>query len=174
MLIAHLPSGYILGRAWPGRAGRARAVLIAVLVGSVIPDIDMLYFHLMDGGRTHHHDYPTHWPLVWLTAGILGVLLSAWLRPRWMAPTAAFFAAAMMHMAMDSIAAPIGWLRPFSDWRIELVRVPAAYSHWIISFLLHWTFALELTICAVALCMFWRSRQVSRQGLAGTVASGPK
>lgn len=157
MLIAHLPSGYILGRIWPGRADSAKAVLIAAMVGSVIPDIDMLYFHLIDDGRTHHHDYPTHWPLAWLAGGLVAMLLAAWLRPGWLAPVAAFFAAAMMHMVMDSIAAPIGWLRPISDWQIELVRVPATYSHWIISFILHWTFALELVICGVALIMLVRS-----------------
>jgi len=167
MLIAHLPSGYILGRVWPGRADAAKVTLIAAMVGSVMSDVDMLYFHLINGGRTHHHEYPTHWPLLWFAGGVLGVLMAAWLRPRWVAPVSAFFAAAMIHMVMDSIAAPMGWLRPFGEGQLELVRVPAAYGHWIISFMLHWTFALELAICGVALIMLVRSSRATTDPTAG-------
>jgi inner membrane protein len=70
MLIAHLPAGYILGtfarNRWPGRSG----VMAAAMLGSVFPDIDMLYFHFVDGRQTHHHAYITHWPLFWAVAGL--------------------------------------------------------------------------------------------------------
>ena len=57
MLIAHLPSGYLVGaglrRLWPAAPG----VMAAALAGSVLPDADVAYFLLIDGGRRHHHDY---------------------------------------------------------------------------------------------------------------------
>ncbi|WP_245480891.1 hypothetical protein [Mesorhizobium sp. M1E.F.Ca.ET.041.01.1.1] len=42
MLIAHLPSGYILGRLALRRWPEASGIVVAAMLGSVIPDIDML------------------------------------------------------------------------------------------------------------------------------------
>ncbi len=151
MLIAHLPSGYILGRFARGRWREAPSIMIAAIAGSVIPDIDMLYFHFVDGGRTHHHAYVTHWPLFWVTTGLLSLVLVSWCARPYLAATGAFFAAAMLHMVLDSLASPILWLMPFDRHALELVTVPARYKNWVLSFVLHWTFALELLICGWAL-----------------------
>lgn len=43
--------------------------MAAAMLGSVVPDLDMVYFHFVDGGRTHHHAYVTHWPLFWAAVG---------------------------------------------------------------------------------------------------------
>ena len=66
MLTAHLPSGYILARHWLNRwpSVHVRLMLLAGVVGAVVPDLDMLWFHLVDNRQTHHHRYFTHWPLV--------------------------------------------------------------------------------------------------------------
>ena len=159
MLTAHLPSGYILGRIFAGRSS-GRAIMPAAFFGAVIPDIDMLYFHFVDIGQTHHHMFVSHWPLFWLALAF-AVILVAHIAGRGALQNAAvaFFAAVMLHLALDSIAAPIFWLLPFGEGRVELVRVPAHYSHWIISYLLHWTFALELTIWALAFFIFGRARR---------------
>jgi len=57
MFIAHLPAGYLGGLALARRAGAQlrRRVILAFMLGSVLPDIDMLYFYLLDDGRTLHH-----------------------------------------------------------------------------------------------------------------------
>ncbi|TIP87339.1 MAG: metal-dependent hydrolase [Mesorhizobium sp.] len=162
MLIAHLPAGYILGTfarsRWPGRSG----IMAAAILGSVFPDIDMLYFHFVDGRQTHHHAYITHWPLFWAAAGLVALSVAEWRDQRYLAPVGAFFAAAMMHMILDSVASPIMWLMPFDRHALELVTVPAMYRNWVMSFMLHWTFALELLICAWALALgFRRSKLVA-------------
>ena len=160
MLIAHLPSGYLLGAVSQRLAKtKTRTLMAAALFGSVAPDFDMLYFYLFDGRRTHHHTYFTHWPLFWLA--IFAVLLLASRRsPKVQVPVAAAFSAGtMLHMVLDSIAAPMHWLMPFDDHMIELVTIPAAYANWIWSFVLHWTFVLEIAICLSALLVFgyrWR------------------
>ena len=70
MLIAHLPSGYILSSYMlsPLRRTPVRPVwlLIAGTLGGIFPDFDMLYFFFVDHGMVHHHRYATHWPLLWL------------------------------------------------------------------------------------------------------------
>lgn len=159
MLIAHLPAGYILGtfarNRWPGRSG----IMAASMLGSVVPDLDMVYFHFVDGGRTHHHAYITHWPLFWAGVGLVALSVAKWRDPRYLAPVGAFFAAAMIHMILDSVASPIMWLMPFDRRALELVTVPAMYRNWVMSFMLHWTFALELLICAWALALGFRRLQ---------------
>ena len=149
MLIAHLPAGYILASAARQRSAASR-IVAAALVGSALPDVDMVYFFLT-GGKVHHHDYVSHWPLFWLALAVVALPAVGRLAPRWFPAAAVFFAAVMLHMIMDTVAAPMLWLAPF-DWsKFELTTVPAAYSNWVISFMLHWTFGLELLICATAL-----------------------
>ncbi len=158
MLIAHLPAGYIIATAASRRA-TSPAIMAAALIGSVAPDFDMIYFYA-SGGRVHHHAYVTHWPLFWLVSALLILPLLKWLRPAWLAAGFVFFAAAMLHMVMDTIAAPLLWLAPFSVREFEMVRVPATHGNWILSFMLHWTFLLEIAICVSALGLFLiRSRR---------------
>jgi inner membrane protein len=163
MLIAHLPSGYLLGAVSQSLAkARTRAIMAAALFGSVAPDLDLLYFHLIDARRTPHHDYVTHWPSFWLVLGA-GLLTFTYISKRFRTATAlAFSAGTLLHMVLDSIAAPIHWLMPFDARAVELVTVPAAYSNWIWSFVLHWTFVLEFAICLMALALFANRRRAER------------
>ena len=73
MLIAHLPSGYLLGRG----AGAKGRLMAAALAGSVFPDLDMIWFHLVDHGAIHHHRYWMQAPGFWLIIAALAGFL-AW------------------------------------------------------------------------------------------------
>jgi hypothetical protein len=161
MLIAHLPAGYLLGRLVQ-RCSSAPRLLTAALVGSMAPDFDIAYF-LTTGGHTHHHAYATHWPLFWViaAAGTLPILRIA--APRYMGAGMVFFAAALLHMAMDTVAAPIYWFAPFSWHPFEFVTVPASHGSWIVSFMLHWTFLLEIGIWCAAIFVFLSKHSSSRQ-----------
>ncbi|GAA2828334.1 inner membrane protein [Aminobacter aminovorans] len=164
MLIAHLPAGFILGMLARNVSGNARAIMPAALLGSVAPDLDMFYFYLVDGQQTHHHSYVTHWPLFWLWLGCVVMPLVGRLWPRFAKAGLVFFVAAMLHMMLGSIAAPMLWLMPFSDFSVELVTIPARYPHWVLSFVLHWIFALEITICAWAAFLAVRQLRQRRLG----------
>lgn len=152
MITAHLPAGYILGRLLPP----APYVLPAALVGSVLPDLDMLYFYLIDDRQTHHHHYWTHVPATWAVLAVLLLpLLRVFARPLFPAAVA-FFAAILLHLCLDSIVGDILWLWPVSDEAAPLITVPATRSHWLLSFLTHWTMALEAAIWVVAIALFLR------------------
>lgn len=151
MLTAHLPAGYLTGRAFGAAGGAAGgAVMGAALLGGVLPDIDMIWFHLVDEGAIHHHRYWVHAPGFWaaLAAATLPAL-RAW-RPRWLRPALAFFAAILVHLVLDSLAGSIMWLWPFDGTLYALVEVPATRSHWVLSFLTHWTMLAELAIWVAA------------------------
>ncbi len=152
MLTAHLPSGYVLARSW---RGPVKYLMPAALIGSVLPDADMFWFHFVDQGSVHHHHYWPHIPAVW--AGIALVTLPILYRFGLLATGAVFYTSIFLHLILDTIAGGINWAWPMASNLFVLTEVPAAYSHWIISFVLHWTFLAELAVWALALWIyFWK------------------
>lgn len=151
MLIGHLPAGYILA---PGaqRAGASRALFAGILIGSLAPDLDMLWFLFVDHGSIHHHDYITHRPLFWAIVLALGLVMRQGL-------VIGTGIGGFFHLCLDSIAGKVTWGWPVFDTPTTLVIVPATQSHWILSFLLHWTFAVELAVTAFAAWLFMRTRR---------------
>ncbi len=159
MLIAHFPVGYLEGKVFNHYTKvNATQITLASLLGNMIPDFDMLYFHLIDGRKTHHHEYFTHWPLFWMA--VSAVLLGAVFvfKRQAILIALAFCIGTILHMVMDSVAAPIHWLAPFSPETFELVHVPATSTSWVISFMTHWTFLIEIGICLLAALVYWRKK----------------
>lgn len=166
MLIGHIPAGYLAGTAALDRLAlplrQRRALLAATLITSVAPDLDVIAFYTV-GGDVHHHAYPPHWPLVWAGVVGLGLVAGTLGRSRFIQLLSLFVgAAALLHLSLDSIAGAVRWGAPFSTHETTLIDVPASRSHWIWSMLLHWTFAVELSLWAVA-AWVWRRRRRGRQ-----------
>ena len=154
MFIAHIPAGYILTRIMPPKT-KSAALWVTGLFFAVAPDLDLFYFYLFSSRKVPHHAYVSHWPLVWVALALAVFIVSLLLHKRsWRPFIAVGLATVLLHLVLDSIAAEIYWLAPFSNKYINLVEVPAAYSWWVYSFIFHWTFALELFICIVAAVIF--------------------
>ncbi len=149
MFIGHLPGAYILTTIVPREL--PKGVFTAFLVGSVIPDVDMAWFHLVDSS-VHHHHLITHRPALWGVLACVGFAL----RWPWIAALAV---GALVHCVLDTIAGDIMWLWPFSDRGFQAVVVPATHDHYIKSFLAHWTFKVELLICVVAALLWWKRKR---------------
>ncbi|MBB3992621.1 hypothetical protein GGR95_000240 [Sulfitobacter undariae] len=66
---------------------------------------------------------------------------------------------ALLHMVLDTFLGKINWTWPWGEFGGPLTVVPASQSHWILSFLLHWTFLTEIVICAAALWLYLRRRR---------------
>ncbi|TKW68005.1 MAG: metal-dependent hydrolase [Paracoccus denitrificans] len=152
MLIAHLPSGYLLGRAAAARG----LAMGAALLGSVAPDFDMLWFHLVDQRQTHHHEYWPHVPGFWLIVALLVLPVLRLAAPRLLRPAILFLAAVFLHLVLDTLVGGIMWLWPFDDRLITLTVVPARHDHWIISFMMHWSFLAEIAITAAGIWLLMR------------------
>ena len=159
MFIGHLPAAYLalkpLQRHLPPQA------FAAGLLGSVLPDLDLICFYLVDNRATHHHEYITHRPILWAKVLLLGLLLR---RFHHQSGTiiAMLAAGALIHLGLDSIAGAVTWGWPWWDHKTTLVHVPATHEHWIKSFLAHWTFKVELALCVLAAAVWWRSRLARR------------
>lgn len=162
MFIAHAPAGYICGSALadPFPKEERKGVLISFLVGSVFPDVDMLYFYLIDHGRHHHHHYWTHLPIFWIAAlglsSIIGLLLKAKYLT-WLA--ASFIGGVFLHLILDTPFAGICWLYPITDQKFYLITVPATRSWWVWSFVFHWSFLFEIAICIAAAVVYFCRRK---------------
>ncbi len=149
MFIAHLPAGFLLTRSVLSRTcadKRQYKWLLAVgLVGSIFPDLDMLYFYLIDNRQHLHHSYWTHLPVFWAIVAMttLGAAKALRLQGLWMA-SLVFFPNFFMHLFLDTIVGHIYWLYPLSYESFAFFEVPARYGWWVWNFVLHWSFALEI------------------------------
>ncbi|ASM73496.1 MULTISPECIES: metal-dependent hydrolase [Roseobacteraceae] len=148
MFVAHLPAAYLVIRC--ARPNATPKLIAAVLAGSVLPDIDLLWFYLVDARQHHHHAYLPHKPVLWVLLGLAG-----WWRGS--SVTIGVAAGAMLHLLLDSIVGQVTWGWPVTDWAAPLVVVPATRNWWVASFLLHWTFAIEIAICALAAVAWFTS-----------------
>jgi membrane-bound metal-dependent hydrolase YbcI (DUF457 family) len=168
MLIGHLPAGYLIGRALLREPSRKSAApLAAIMAGSVLPDIDLLYCYLFDHQRSHHHLYWTHIPAFWLAA-CAGVLL-AWAAKRELRPPVAtwfFLAGVLSHLLLDSIIGDIYWLIPFSYQPFSMFTVRPRYSPWYLNFVMHWVFGLELVLVVCAAVLAYGDLRRYRTGLS--------
>ncbi len=171
MLIAHLPLGALVGFAHEKiRRGAhdvegptlPKKIWAAHLMGSVLPDVDMLLF-LAQGGHTHHHDFLTHRPLFWG-----GLLVTATLARRWegwsergkmfWGVAVVVCLQALLHLVMDTFQGQIAWGWPFFDAGPPFVHVDAvAGQHWVLTFMKHPFFLLEVSLVLLCLAV-WRRR----------------
>ena len=161
MFIAHLPAGYLAGKAIFRRGDRSRANLWgirAAMLGSIFPDFDLAYFYLVDGRGTNHHHYWFHTPSFWLILLGVGALL-AWRRKPVLVPGILGFGVGILtHMALDSVASSIFWLRPFSDVPVNLVGVSPRYAWWPWNFIWHPSFLGEVALITTAAGVWYAGR----------------
>src|SRR5262245_22289555 len=127
MFIAHLPAGYLLSKLVVKRdTVHKGAPLSVALVCSILPDVDLAYFYLVDQRRHAHHSYITHTPIFWLViAGLLSLALIAMRKRAWLVFVGIGLLSLLLHLVMDTVAADIRWFYPFSDRSFNLVHVPA-------------------------------------------------
>jgi hypothetical protein len=169
MFIAHLPAGYLVSKFLCTRMKvdevNPKAFMAAGLLGSVAPDLDLLYDRLADGGLVHHHSYFTHYPLTWSLLILLVIALHNFNRLIPAANLALIFSLnGFVHLMLDSVVGDIRWLAPFYTKYFSLAHVPAVYHPWWVNFLLHWSFAIEIAIVTAAF-LVWRHARGRRRPL---------
>lgn len=166
MFIAHLPAGYLATRLLlRGRdlSGAARRRLMGLgMAASLLPDLDLLWFYLVDERRQVHHAYLPHKPFAWLVAlavaaGVMRMMRAS--RQAWIA-LAVLGANAMLHVVLDTTAGGIRWLWPWTEAEFAMSQPAARYQPWYLNFVLHWTFALEMALVITAVWVWTRGRAV--------------
>jgi inner membrane protein len=137
-----------------------KAVAIAGIVGAIAPDFDMAYFYLIDDGKTHHHKYVSHWPLLWLSMAFVSFLFLRLTTNKRRAFLATVFSlGGVLHILLDSVVGDVWWFAPVVDKPYSLFTVTARYDPWWLNFFLHWSFALEVAITAWAVIVFRKQKK---------------
>lgn len=152
MITAHLPSGIVLGKLLPKHPW----VFSAAILGAVLPDFDLIWFYFVDDRAFHHHKYWVHAPAFWAVIALITLPAVNMFARRVFSVLIAFFLGLFVHICLDSIAGDIMWAWPFSDKLYHLVSVSARYDNWILNFVLHPVFLLEISIwCWAFALIFW-------------------
>jgi hypothetical protein len=121
MFLAHLPAAFLLGAVikqhWP--TALTRAGWAALLLGSIAPDADWLYFLSTRQALDHHHECAPHLPMVWLGASVvvaLALALALRRAPRRYQALAAMASLGWLsHLLLDGLVGELWWFAPWVD-----------------------------------------------------------
>lgn len=168
MLIAHLPAGIITSHVLTKRVShkftrpQIKKLWIIGILFSIIPDFDLIYFYGVSSA-VHHHKFFPHLPIFWL--GFFALAFALLKLVEYLKSTRLHFYRAglfiascniLIHLLLDTFVGYIWWLYPAIDQPYFLVDIPANYSHWIISFVLHWSFIAEIIIVLFGLRIIYQ------------------
>ena len=160
MLIAHIPSGYVIAKAFKQEK---KSVVASSLIFSVLPDLGLIYYYLIDNSVSHRHFFP-HLPIVMASVFLITLpLYRMKLFEKMRIYYVLFFANWLTHLILDTFTERIFWFYPLSNHGFQLIEIPAVFNHWIISFVFHWSFVAELVIVTFTLILFLRSRKRKRE-----------
>lgn len=167
MMIAHLPAGYLLSTAlskkWRITNDQLhKYFILAGISGSIFPDIDIIYFYLVDNKQHHHHSFFTHYPILWVALIIISYLFLKNNRLKSFGLIAMIFSInGFLHMMLDSLVGDIRWLTPFSNQAFSLFDVAATHAYWWLNFIFHWSFLVELLIVVIGIYVY-RNRKLKK------------
>jgi inner membrane protein len=151
MLIGHAPAGYIVHRAYSKVRNEHLSFIKYGLFFSLWPDLDLIYFYFMDKKSTFHHLYFTHLPIALLGCLLLIIPLKHLkVFQKIQSYYYLFLVNWFIHLILDTFTGGIAWLYPLNSEIFTLIKIPDVYSHWIISFVLHRSFMIELIIVFIA------------------------
>jgi LexA-binding, inner membrane-associated putative hydrolase len=161
MFIGHLPAGFITAKLlflrFEASSVSYKNFLVWGMLGAIAPDIDLLYFYLIDHRQHLHHSYFTHFPLSWFSLLILSTAWFYFAMPRKNAALAIIFSlGGFIHLFLDTTVGGIQWFAPFVNKPFSLATVPAIYKPWWLNFLLHWSFGIEIMVVCWAIYL-WRT-----------------
>jgi inner membrane protein len=164
MIIGHLPAGFITAQLlfpyFKNASVCHKKFAFWAMLGAITPDLDMLYFHLIDHRQHHHHRYFSHFPVVWLLLLLASILWFRLASHRKHATLAVIFSlSGFIHLFLDTLVGDIWWFAPFIDKPFALATVPAIYKPWWLNFLLHWSFGIEILVVCWAIYL-WRWKKL--------------
>jgi inner membrane protein len=174
MFFAHSAAGYLLTKPLVHRltsdSRQMKQLLVLGMIGSVFPDLDLLYFYLIDQQQHAHHTYWTHLPYFWLVLFALAMSVAAIFNARTIAYSVVIFTLNVcLHLFLDTFCGGIRWFYPFEPTKVVFFEVPARFDWWVMNFILHWSFVVELLIMVAAI-QYFRKTKTAVAGLRGAKA----
>lgn len=99
-----------------------------------------------------HHEWPLHWPVLYLPFWILALVTGHWF---WLI----FFYATALHFIMDSLYGGINWAAPWKKWTINLQPSSLdglSHVRWVQAYRKVWIYKLDwiATIATIAILIY--------------------
>jgi len=174
MIIAHGPAGYLLTKIFTNtlfrnsisashESHRYNLLILAGIIGGIMPDFDFVYHIFIDSDRTPHHSYITHMPIFWIFMMSLLIVTGKLLKkPFFTAVSITICSTALLHLICDTITGVVYWLYPFNMHPFNVFSVSGKYIWWVHNYMYHWTFLIEITIVTIAMAVFLRIPEIIR------------
>lgn len=166
MFVAHAFGGYLCTRQYINRLKNQwkhttppKYYLLFGIICSVLPDFDLLYFYTIDNRQHLHHSYWTHIPITWSVVAGLAYLIGRWVfHKRFGVFCLILLMNTWLHLILDTVAGGIYWLYPFSPTNFQWLNITASYDWWVLNYIFHWTFMLELCIISITVYIYHRDK----------------
>ena len=170
MFAAHLFAGYLCSRQYLHKiknklinSTHLKYYIAFGIFCSVLPDFDLLYFYTIDNQQHLHHTYWTHIPIFWVVAVGLFYSVSRWFfKKHFGVLSLILLMNTWLHLILDTVAGGIYWLYPLSDINVQLMHITARYNWWVLNYIFHWTFFLEICIMLTSVIIYRRDRKILR------------
>lgn len=153
MLIGHLPAGYFLTRFLIKKAKLPlnKLWLGLGLLGSVLPDFDIIYPILFKNSIGSHRLFFTYIPLFWVVLIIICLSLYFLYKKPWIKYSVLIiFANVFLHLLLDTAFVGVRWLWPFYDGLIGVYNVGLTGGFIVPNYFEHWYWYLEIALWLLA------------------------
>jgi len=130
MYLAHLPSGYLLGKFLQNKL-KVDKYLPYSLIGSIAPDFDLIYAEIVNYPYDHRY-LPTHTLFAWLAGLLLFLMLRKLLSLKLdIKVLIFFFSGVLTHLILDTIVGEIMWLYPFNRTFFGILKLRENF-YWVV------------------------------------------
>ncbi len=151
MLISHFPVGYIVTKVFNKVTKENIPFVKFGLLFSLWPDLDLFYFYFINRKLTFHHLYFTHLPFVLLICAVIAIPINMINFRQSLKSIYNFFVISWFaHLVLDTFTGGIAWLYPYNKKIFILINIPPSYSNWLLSFIFHWSFIIEICLVLLA------------------------
>ena len=154
MLIGHLPAGYFITRYLikKNKLPLNKFWLGLGLLGSVLPDFDLIYTLFINTTISSHRNLPTYIPLFWLILFLLCLASYAIWHKKWIKYGAiVLFGNVLIHLILDTPFVGVKWLWPFYDKLVGIYNVGLTSGFLVENYFQHWYWYLEIALWIAAI-----------------------
>ncbi len=166
-------------------AEQKKKIMQVALIGSILPDLDMLYWFWVNGAVDHHLFY-THIPAFYCILVPIFVLCKLSKSSRFIGNLIlTLWIALMSHAVLDTVVSGILWTFPFTGideanlihlvdkdnipnvvnpYHVYVDIIGIKLEGWVVNLMVHWSGLIEYLLCGIALTLYVKRNRSTETG----------